>query len=602
MARPLTIAAAALSLLALPACADQAAPLQALSKMPVKEITVFKDGHAFVLHAGKMPTDAAGNVVMDYLPSPVLGTFWPYCGEKNAKLQAVTAGQRKVLVEHTALTMHELIEANLGADVVVTEVTDKMAPDKFYPAKIVGRPTRSGEELEKTSPPNSGELLPQKGDLILLKTEGGLKAVSLEQVRDITIKGEAKPKFSQEEFRNLLTLKLDWNGKPGQAADVGLMYLQKGVRWIPSYKVVIDGKGSAAVRFQATLINEMVNLEDVTVNLVVGVPTFKFKDTIDPIGLQQQLVQIAAQFRRDGSQVPNALSNAIMSQQAGLGGQFRNEPEPAGEAALPRDLGPEIAGTDQKEDLFVYTVQHVTLKKGQRMVLPVGEFALPYKDVYSLDVPFTPPPEAWGEAMNQFRGQTNDPDAAKLMLSPKVMHKIRLTNNTKAPLTTAPGLVVRDDRVLAQGLVTYTPIGADSDLTITTAVDIMVRKKEKEAKRTPDAVKWQNNPYARIDLEGQLTLTNRKDKAVEVEVARYVLGNIGEADQGGKVEMVNVLEDPAFLPSGLSGGEPYWQWWRGYNWPYWWYHFNGIGKATWKVKLDPGKGIDLKYTWNYYWR
>jgi hypothetical protein len=130
----------------------------------------------------------------------------------------------------------------------------------------------------------------------------------------------------------------------------------------------------------------------------------------------------------------------------------------------------------------------------------------------------------------------------------------------------------------------------------------MVRKKEKETTRTPNAVKWQNDPYARIDLEGLLTLTNRKDKAVEVEVARFVLGNIGEADQGGKVEMVNVLEDPAFLPSGLSGGEPYWQWWRGYNWPYWWYHFNGIGKATWKVQLDPGKGIDLKYTWNYYWR
>ena len=46
--------------------------------MPVKEVTVFKDGHAFVLHEGAMPTDAAGNVLMDYLPSPVLGTFWPY--------------------------------------------------------------------------------------------------------------------------------------------------------------------------------------------------------------------------------------------------------------------------------------------------------------------------------------------------------------------------------------------------------------------------------------------------------------------------------------------------------------------------------------------
>ena len=58
--------------------AQAPAPLAALARMPVKELTVFKDGHVFVLHEGALPTDAAGNVLMDYLPSPVLGTFWPY--------------------------------------------------------------------------------------------------------------------------------------------------------------------------------------------------------------------------------------------------------------------------------------------------------------------------------------------------------------------------------------------------------------------------------------------------------------------------------------------------------------------------------------------
>ena len=72
--------------------ADAPTPFKSLAKMPVKEVTVFKDGHAFVLHEGKMPTDAAGNVVMDYLPAPVLGTFWPYSAEKSAKL---TGGRRR---------------------------------------------------------------------------------------------------------------------------------------------------------------------------------------------------------------------------------------------------------------------------------------------------------------------------------------------------------------------------------------------------------------------------------------------------------------------------------------------------------------------------
>ena len=28
-----------------------------LARMPIKEVTVFKDGHAFVVHQGRLPTD-----------------------------------------------------------------------------------------------------------------------------------------------------------------------------------------------------------------------------------------------------------------------------------------------------------------------------------------------------------------------------------------------------------------------------------------------------------------------------------------------------------------------------------------------------------------
>ena len=72
-------------LVGLPAArADEAAPLSALAKMPVREATVFKDGYTVMLHRGKMPVDASGDVLMDYLPSPVLGTFWPYRPKKTS--------------------------------------------------------------------------------------------------------------------------------------------------------------------------------------------------------------------------------------------------------------------------------------------------------------------------------------------------------------------------------------------------------------------------------------------------------------------------------------------------------------------------------------
>ncbi len=187
------------------------------------------------------------------------------------------------------------------------------------------------------------------------------------------------------------------------------------------------------------------------------------------------------------------------------------------------------------------------------------------------------------------------------MFAPKVQHQIRLTNSSKAPLTTAPALILRQGRLLAQGIVLYTPIGGDSDLPITEAVDISVSKKDKETGRTPNAATWNGNQYTRVDLAGSLKLTNHRDKKVQVEVTRYVMGNVTEASQGGQIEMVNVLEDLSFLPTHSAGGLGGW-WWQWHGWSDWWYHFNGVGKISWKVDLPPGDSTELTYTWNYFWR
>jgi hypothetical protein len=158
---------------------------------------------------------------------------------------------------------------------------------------------------------------------------------------------------------------------------------------------------------------------------------------------------------------------------------------------------------------------------------------------------------------------------------------------------------MKDDRLLAQGLMTYASPGADTDLNITTAVDIRVRKTDNETKRTPNAVVWQGDPYGRIDLTGKITLTSFRKEAVEVEATRHLLGNVDSAGNNARTEMVNIFEDSTFAV-GTSGPYPYW--WGWFSWPWWWHHFNGVGRITWRVTLEPQKPLDLGYTWNYYWR
>jgi hypothetical protein len=557
-----------------------------LSDIPVREVTIFKDGHAFVLHDGRVPVNEAGNVVLDYLPNPVIGTFWPFSADANANLTSVVAGRHKVWIDRTAINLRELIEANVGQEVIVREAGSPGVLE--YPATILDVPAQSGEEQEALDPSQSGEMVSVKGDVVLLRTESDVRVVAIDRVLGISFTDSYDGLLSREEFRGTLTLALDWSGgRPRSDADVGLLYLQRGLRWIPNYKVNIDGNGKAVVSLQATLVNELADLEDVTAHLVIGVPRFVFEDAPDPISLQEAAAQLSQYFRRD-SQTALGFSNAIMTQAPLAMEELRLAPAGAGAEA-----GPEVVGGAENEDLFVFTVEHVTLKKDQRMVLPVSEYELSYEDVFALSIPFTPPPEVWRN-FNSGR-QT---EMAQILGAPRVMHKIRLTNESEHPLTTAPALILADDRLLAQGLMRYAAPDADTDLEITQAVDIQVKKKDNETGRVPNAVVWQGDQYGRVDLAGTITLTSFRDAPLTLEVVRHVLGNVASAERGGEIEMVNLFEDPSFS----AGTGPFPTWWGWFSWPWWWHHFNSVGRITWTVDLQPGVPLDLAYTWDYFWR
>lgn len=553
----------------------------AIANMPVKEITIFKDGHAFVLHEGKMLAGTDGNVTIDYLPRPIIGTFWAYSADTNAKLTGVISHKRVVPVKRTALTIPELIEGNVGAKVRITE-----AGLAAYETTILGIPTRSTEELSSADPPGSPEKLPQRGSIVLLKFEGGVKAVPISRIQEVTFLDEPRLQLAGEQFRDMMTLKLDWGRrKPERDVDVGMVYVQRGVRWIPNYRIDIDGKGNAIVKLQATIINELADVEDVKAHLVIGVPKFAFENTLDPISLQQTVAQLSRHFRPD-SQAAYAFSNMIMSQAER---PVRRANVPANSNVL--DLGPDIAGSDKNEDLYIFTLEHVTLKKGQRMVVPVAEYKLEYRDVFVLDLPFGPPLEVRHNFNNEQQAKL-----AQLYHSPKVMHKIRLANSAKCPLTTAPAMILRQGRIIAQGMMTYTAVGASSDLELTAAVDIAVEKLDKETDRIGNAAKWDGYNYARSNLSGTIHLTNRRSDTVTLEIRRSILGHVDSAGHEGLIEHLGRHESGWMAPNSL----PFW--WGWYNWPHWWYHFNAVGRVTWECELKPGNSIDLEYKWHYFWR
>ena len=299
--------------------------------MPVRELTAFKDGHAYVLRDAPLGSDSGAQVALDELPQPVLGTFWPFVTGGDARLRSAKAGMEEVDVTRPAVTVLEVARANVGKQVSV-EVRD----GELVTGELPAIPEHEGA-----------------GQVLLVAQDQLVHAVAIDRVRGLTVDGAAVDVVTVKERRPRLVLDVDGGG---EGARVGVVYVQRGFRWIPSYRVDLGDDGQASVQLQATLVNDLVDLDGATVNLVVGVPAFAFADMLDPIALQQQTAQVAqAAARAQSQRFSNFLSNSLTTQVAGYGAEAQN---------APAATGPEVGDAEAAEDLFVFPVQDVTLAKG----------------------------------------------------------------------------------------------------------------------------------------------------------------------------------------------------------------------------------------------
>lgn len=528
-------------------------------KLPVREVTIFKDGHAFVQREGVLPVTKDGTAILDELPIPILGTFWSYSADKAISVRAVTATKVPIDTVRDATSIRELLAANTGSSVTIRENGPGASA---YTATVL---SMRGENL------------------VLLQTGEGIRLVTLTSIAEVTLHGD-KPKLTVTDTtsRPQLSLKLE-GAKAGGNANLGVMYLQKGLRWIPGYKVVIDeASGKAKISLQGTLVNELTDLNDVTAHLVIGVPKWDFAGEIDAIALQETLAQLSGQFNNGRA---NVLSNAIMSQGPGFGGGgYRADAESDAPA-------PVVSGSESREDFYIFTVKNVSLKRGERMVIPVAEFTLAYTDVYKLELAPAPPRE-WQQAYYSGNANQLPAELASILSAPKVKHYLRFKNTSPFPLTTAPALLLSGDRVLSQGTMMYTPKNGETDLPLSTASNITVKRTDKETGRIPNVKQWNGYSFEQVDLAGTICLTNYGTKPASVEVNRYVLGTVTQTSEGGVAETLDLFSGTDGVPS----------WWSSYSLPNDLGRFNGLGRATWKTTIPAGKFVDLSYSWRYLWR
>jgi hypothetical protein len=559
-------------------------------------VIIFKDGYCLFVKRATGTANAAGEVFTEEVPdAAVLGSFW--ATPREGRMLSMTAGvvtTKEEKKESVNCSGHlELLRANKGRKCTIETTEKKLLNGTIREVltretkKTVTLPINAGAHHHRSwsaraypsSIPVTRVTTSVTGSHFVLATEDGDVVLGVHQVRQLTIKGmkiKTERTVTSTKTAKRLTFRF---AKGGQKREMLITYFCPGIRWIPTYRVELASpdaeKKLARIRLQAEILNEAEDLAAVPLDLVVGVPNFRFRSVVSPFSLESTLrnalQQAAPQLM---GQFGNRFSNALFTQRAA---EWRRPRRPAarppagGSVRLPAELT--AAGS---QDLFIYSLPKMPLKKGHRAAVTIFDATAPYRDVYT-----------WKLHLRRHDIEAA-PSGAKvaspLVLSKnQVWHQVELTNNTKLPWTTGAAMFMQDGRPLAQELLTYTSAGDAVRVPVTVSVDTRGSFSEKETGRKLRALRWNRSDYARIDKLGTVTVANNKKTPVDLEVTCLFGGHADEASHKGEIAL------------GAFDSKD----WKNYHG-----HpaVNNHSRVTWKLKIEPGKAEKLTVKYHYFTR
>lgn len=548
-------------LIAIAALIIAAAPLALIAKTPpttqplelqTHRVVIFKDGYGLFIKKATGQTDAQGRLFTDEVPdAAVLGSIW--ATSENHPIVAMRAEHVEQWTTKTAS--------------LPTTLGDLLARAKDKPVLLT---LSNGDQLRGTFVGNLANSV-----VMLLTEDGQVRLVKPNEVKSIDGLSAAETAPTTRVSTPIKRLTFDLGEEAAnQTVELTLMYFRPDVRWIPTYQLDLESDQSGQLSLQGEILNEAENLEDVAVDLVVGVPNFRFKNVVSPLILEASLRHALTQAAPNIMGMRGQLNNAMFTQRAG---EFHGRPiapphGPATAAPLPNEL----AGAGE-HDLFIYTAEHFSLKRGGRASLPLRRRDVPIQHLYTMNVHLMRKADG---GFNHAASQSGAGESPLKLLNNPIWHQLELTNQTGSPWTTGAVMLLRGHLPLAQELLTYTPINGKALVPITVAVDLRGRTEEREIDRKINALHHNSHAYTLIRKKGVVTLINyRKEKAT----MRIALS------MGGRVEKVS--------DEGVIKLDDY----RQSDWPdsraqY----MNPHSDIAWELELAPGETRELTYECSYY--
>jgi hypothetical protein len=529
----------------------------------IKRVAVFKNGYAFTYREGEASPNS-GWVYTTSSPVGVLGTIWGYSTTANVRVDQLLASEllsttKTERVEDIA----EMLLANEGKRLRFSD-TYNVVFEGVY--EIVSR----HRGFERDIRPQDGYRAEFDLSMITLslKTESGVMLIPANSVRKIEIL-DAQPNLTKPKKEKLVRLGLKVNGaSDGKPVNVGIAALERGLRWIPAYRVEVKGDPikEAKLELEANVVNDLADLKNTEINFVVGVPHFMFQDMASPLSINTAFAGVSSGFRRDDSN--RRLSNAISSQVVDL----------SMDGVGVDDVSPTIAGEERSvsfsaEQLFLYQTNILQLKKGERATTRLFSLTVPCSEVFEWTI--NDVSDAHQRYLNPgYSGQANQLNSLQ-DLTTKIWYALRLKNTTGMPWTTAPAISFREWKPLGQDLLKFTAIGGEEVLRVTPATELTGFHSLEEKERVRERLRWSGSDYDfdLVTVEGTIKVRNVQKQAVELVLTRNLVGQVTSASDEAKV-----------TKSGLNLQS-----------------VNSNSIVKWNVQIPPGEK-ELRYSYKVYVR
>jgi len=527
----------------------------AKAETKLQQVSLFKNGLGFFTMEVVIPKKSNAFTVIPPAASSH-GSFW-VSYPQEVKLESLIARETELTEQSEAITLPELLKANIGrkvkltyqgkeSDKELTGVIKVFAEDRQSPRPSPYAP--GGVDSTISAYPAYRGIDSVSAGLMIIETNAGEVGVNPQSFSKIEfLDGKAQKTFAGKRKSAQLDVQL---AAPATGQKMSVSYLAKGATWAPSYMVDVTDADKARISAKAEVLNEVCDLNGITVQLITGFPHLQFADTVSPMALKENLAQFLASLNKGESERGRTGRAAVVTQQAVM---FNVSDYYEGMAAMPgysaAELG-KVAG-----DLFYYPIENVRMKKGEICYLPLFTESVPYRHIYTWGIP---------DYTGGGGGETVQ----------EVWHCVRLENTTKVPWTTAPAETIEKGLVLGQDTLNYTPVAGKSTLRITQAVNVKAEQIELETERKRNAANFYGNTYDLVTVEGKLSAANFQEKSITLEITKTLSGELKSSQPDAKVEK---------LARGLRA-------------------VNTILKLSWTIDLKPGERKEFGYVYDIYVR